>query len=217
MRELVGFGLCFDKLAVDEIINSKDESQKVQLPGWTNTGSQTVAFKLPWNCNEEKCRMKAGESVIISRGDPLKRRICEGSVRDVDFIDRRITINLEGMLPEDPSFKFRYRVDTYANRTTYERQGIALLEFVAMKRTKIQDMLVAAEVGQVDLAVLGGDGFSMDKDSLGGKKQQDGPIEDTAEQKKAKLALEHWAEDDWFEEELRGKTEADIKLAVKKD
>jgi len=208
--ELVSFGLCFDKLAVDEIIQTKEDSPNMPLPGWPNNGQQSVAFKLPWDCNAETCRFKASESVLVSRGDPLVSRICEGSVKSLDFVDKRVTVTLNGQLPDDYWGRLRFRLDAYANRTTYERQVTALLEFVAMKRTKICDMLVAAEVGQVDLAVLGGDGFSTgDKDKLGGKadgkkdgEANDGSADLTKEQTKALTALDHWDDDDWFSKEL---------------
>merc|ERR1712194_493357 len=205
--ELVSFGLCFDGIQVDEILSTKEESNKVMLPGWKDEGTQTVAFAIPWGCTEEKLRFKKGESVILSRKDPLKHRICEGSVRNVDFIDRRLIVNMNGQLPRDDSYTNKYRIDVYANRTTYERQVIALLEFVSQKRTKICDMLVAAEVGQVDLAVLGGDGFNADKDKVGGnlKKEDEDEVvmKDTAEQTKAKLGLEHWDDDAWFTLQLK--------------
>jgi len=152
-------------------------------------------------------RLKKSESILVSRGDPLKSRICEGSVQDIDFVDRRLSVTLNGQLPEDPWGKMRFRLDIYANRTTYQRQVTALLEFVAMARTKICDMLVAAEVGQVDLAVLGGDGFTQDKDKLAAKKEEDdkeGVVDEVQEaaKEKAMIAMMHWDDDDWFSKEI---------------
>merc|ERR1712050_282811 len=109
--------------------------------------------------------MGRAESVVISRGDPLRSKVTEGSVTDIDFIERSLTVNINGSMPAEGGL---YRLDLYANRTSYERQVTALMEFVTMSRTKICDMLVAAGVGQVDLAVLGGDGFQVDKDQVGG-------------------------------------------------
>lgn len=79
----------------------------------------------------------------------------------------RMVVEINGVMPEGFR-KMRFRIDNYANRTTYERQVTALLEFVVQKRSRLCDMLVAAGVGKVDLAVLGGDGFMQDKDKLGG-------------------------------------------------
>jgi len=210
--ELVNFGLCFLNMKVDEIISSRDDSRGMPLPGWPNTGSQVVAFKLPWKCTQETIRIKQSESMLISNGDPLKSCIVEGSVQNIDFVERRMVLCLNGCLPADPWGQKKYRLDVYANRTTYERQVVALLEFAGGKRSQICDMLVAAEVGQVDLAVLGGDGFGADKNKLGGKADTGVAPEEGSEERVRELALQtidHWNDDDWFtaslEKEKRAK------------
>merc|ERR1711933_691343 len=107
------------------------------LPGWPDVGNEKVIFKLPRVLNTERFGMKRGESVLISRGDPLKTRVTEGSVMEVDFNTQEFVVNVNGRFPNfDYSSKFR--IDCYANRTTFERQLTALLMFVTMKRTKMQ-------------------------------------------------------------------------------
>mmetsp|Transcript_158679 Transcript_158679/g.304459 ORF Transcript_158679/g.304459 Transcript_158679/m.304459 type:complete len:1518 (-) Transcript_158679:143-4696(-) len=165
-HELVDFGLCFRNIKVEYAGAWREESKKMPLPGWPDVGSQKVTFRLPYGLDKERVRFKRGESVLISRGEPLKSRIAEGSVVEIDFIDPRLIVQINGKMPDDPGSKNRYRVDVFANRTTYERQVTALLEFVVKARSRICDMLVAAGVGKVDLAVLGGDGFNQDKDKL---------------------------------------------------
>ena len=167
--ELVSFGLCFNHIVCEDGWGSTEESRRTPLPGWPNRGSQVVKFKLPRGTTEERCRFSPPESVIISADDPRKTKLCEGSVMDVDFVTRSLVVGIDrSKLPE----RAAYRIDSYANRTTYERQVAALLQFIHMKRTRICDMLVSAGVGQVDLAVLGQDGFAADKDVVGVKAGQ---------------------------------------------
>jgi len=163
VTELVDFGLCFNQIEVEYTERANQQSRRMPLPGWPDEGSQKVHFVMPRGTHEERCRFKRAESVIISHGNPLRERVCEGSITNIDFMGRQMTVNVNGMFPVDSSL---FRVDLYANRTSYERQVTALMQFVTMQRTRICDMLVAAGVGQVDLAVLGGDGFSSDKDAL---------------------------------------------------
>ncbi|CAE8719992.1 unnamed protein product [Polarella glacialis] len=226
--ELVGFGLCFKDIKV-ETVKPPKESTKVNLPGWPETATQIVFFLLPRGTTEGGCRFKSAESVIISWGDPLKARLCEGSVSSIDFRSRQLTVKINGTMPEDPYSRFKYRIDNYANRTSYERQVVALLEFTAMERNKICELLVTAAIGKVDLAVLGGDGFASTKKAPGGKKAKkgegkgkpapSGPARGSeAALKNQAAALANWDDEDFFsEEEEEGKSkDKDLELQQEK-
>lgn len=170
--ELCSFGLCFVGLDMEKTWSTSEESKRMPIPGWKNVGSQKVAFKLPRSIDRDRCRFKKGESVLISTGHPLKSAIGEGSVTEFDIEGRSMVISMNGHMPTTSRKKLRIRTDLYANRTSFERQVTALMQFVTMERTRICDMLIAAGVGKVDLAVLGGDGFHGDKDKLGGSTQE---------------------------------------------
>jgi len=159
-KELASFGIALIDTEYDSKWGFTEEGRRMPLPGWPDVGAEKVAFKLPRELDLEKFSIKRGESCLISRGDPLKSRIAEGSVTDVDFNTRLIVVNINGKFPDFDFKAARFRLDCYANRTTFERQLTALLQFVTMKRTKMQEMLIVAGVGKVDLAVLGGDGFA---------------------------------------------------------
>jgi len=79
-----------------------------------------------------------------------------------------LEVNIDGQLPLNYN-NLVFRVDIYAHRTSFERMMTALLQFITSQRTRICDMLIAAGVGKVDMAVLGGDGFCADKSRLSGK------------------------------------------------
>lgn len=157
--ELERFGLCFQSIEVEDVKYVKSESKELPLPGWPDEGSETVEFKLPSWVHESRNRFAAPQNVIVSRawGDPVKGKLHEGVVRDVNYGLRLLSVTLRGHIRTELSKK--YRLDIYVNRTDYERQVGALLQLV-VDRSKISQMLVAAGVGRVDLAVLGGDGFS---------------------------------------------------------
>uniref|UniRef100_A0A7S1FIN7 AAA+ ATPase domain-containing protein n=1 Tax=Noctiluca scintillans TaxID=2966 RepID=A0A7S1FIN7_NOCSC len=170
--ELCSFGLCFVGLDLEKTWSTSEESKRMPIPGWKSAGSQKVGLKLPRSIDPDRCRFKKGESVLISTGHPLKSAIGEGSVTDFDIEGRSMVVNMNGHMPTGCRKKLRIRTDLYANRTSFERQVTALMQFVTMERTRICDMLIAAGVGKVDLAVLGGDGFHGDKDKLGGSTQE---------------------------------------------
>lgn len=159
-QELANFGIALINIQYESHWGFTEEARRMPLPGWPDVGQEKVAFKLPRNLDKEKFGIKRGESVLISRGEPLKTRIAEGSVTECDLDGRQIVCNINGRFPDFDFKKARFRIDCYANRTTFERQCTALLQFVTMQRTRMQDMLIAAGVGKVDLAVLGGDGFA---------------------------------------------------------
>lgn len=161
-EELADFGIATIDAQVEDTWGFSRESRRMPLPGWPEAGNEKVVFKLASNkgFNAERFAMKRGESVLISCGDPLKTRVTEGSVMDVDIQGRSLTAVVNGKFPDFDTKIQRFRLDVYANRTTFERQLTALLQFVTMRTTKMQEMLIAAGVGRVDLAVLAGDGFA---------------------------------------------------------
>merc|ERR1712151_1124295 len=97
------------------------------LPGWPDVGNEKVSFKLPRKMNTERFGIKRGESVLISRGDPLKSRVTEGSVTEVDLDTKTLVVNVNGKFPDFDLKTARFRIDCFANRTTFERQLTALL------------------------------------------------------------------------------------------
>eukprot|EP00928_Gymnodinium_smaydae_P007176 TRINITY_DN12595_c0_g4_i1.p1 TRINITY_DN12595_c0_g4~~TRINITY_DN12595_c0_g4_i1.p1 ORF type:complete len:1288 (+),score=379.94 TRINITY_DN12595_c0_g4_i1:88-3951(+) len=160
LSELVNFGIALADVELESVGRYNAESRRMPLPGWPVEGNCVVNFWLPRYMNQERLAFKRGESVLISRGDPLRSKVTEGSVTDVDLIGRQLSVNVHGKFPDFDKSEAFFRLDTYANRTTFERQLSALLQFVMMKPTKMQEMLIAAGVGKVDLAVLGNDGFA---------------------------------------------------------
>ncbi|CAK8992409.1 Hypothetical protein SCF082_LOCUS3083 [Durusdinium trenchii] len=152
LYELVNFGIAFQDLRVQHCGHER-ENHKAALPGWPQLNTLEVHFRIPDRVKEENCRFKPGENVVISLNDPVKNRVTEGMVKEVDFVGHVLVVDIQGQMPEDPHRMMRYRIDNYANRVTFERQVTALLQFIAMERTEICQMLVSAGVGKLDEAV----------------------------------------------------------------
>ncbi|CAE7194983.1 Upf1, partial [Symbiodinium microadriaticum] len=209
LPELVRFGLALDSRRVEWRSGGRDDRGQPPLPGWPAAGQEEVHFSLGPHATEERSQFKAGEQVLISRGDPLKNRVCEGSVREVDFIGRVMIVSVNGKMPEDPWMVRRYRIDKYANRTTYERQVNALMQFIMMDRTKVCDMLVAAGVGRLDEAVVEEAAIMkrrMERKGMGkgykGKRQTELAKQDQATKDKTRSsALLNWDAEDFFDDE----------------
>ncbi|CAE7772409.1 unnamed protein product [Symbiodinium sp. CCMP2592] len=216
LQELVKFGLALDSRRVEWRSGARDDRGQPPLPGWPTAGQEEVHFSLGPHATEERSQFKAGEQVLISRGDPLKNRVCEGSVREVDFIGRVMIVSVNGKMPEDPWMVRRYRIDKYANRTTYERQVNALMQFIMMDRTKVCDMLVAAGVGRLDEAVVEEAAImkrKMERKGMGkgykGKRQTELAKQDQETKDKTRSsALLNWDAEDFFDDEPDQVTEA---------
>lgn len=126
----------------------KREKKKNSLPGWPDGSSEYVAFWMPKNVDLDRLRFKKGESVVISRTEPLTDAIGEGVVESIDW--RKLVINVHAKLPPDAK-SVTWRVDSYANQVVYERQVKALLQLVdAVKSDPICEILVSADVGKLD-------------------------------------------------------------------
>ncbi|CAK0844624.1 unnamed protein product [Prorocentrum cordatum] len=158
-EELARFGIAVVGTKVTSVSMFRQESRRAALPGWPEVGHTHVTFKLnPRSVDRSRFSLKTGESVLVSRGHPLQSRVGEGSVKFADFATQELVVMVHGKWADfEPNAMFR--LDSYANRTTFERQLTSLLQFITMQRTKMQEMLIAAGVGKVDLAVLGGDGL----------------------------------------------------------
>lgn len=123
-------------------------SKKGLLPGWSDKGAEFVAFGAPAGLDPDHLRFRKGDSVILSRTDPLQDRIAEGTLVELDR--RKIVVNLSGTMPEDARQSL-WRLDAYANRTVYERQMTALLQLATMEKPDpVCEMLTAGKVGQLD-------------------------------------------------------------------
>ncbi|CAJ1380771.1 unnamed protein product [Effrenium voratum] len=225
IKDLVSFGIAFDNMKV-ESQGRQQESKKAALPGWPNFGTEEVIFNLPHNLTEERCRFKSGEQVVISYNDPMKNRVCEGMVRDLDFRGHSLVVNVSGRMPEDPWQRKRFRIDQYANRTTYERQVAALMQFISMERTEVCEMLVAAGVGKLDEAVIEEAKlmrFRAKRRKLGkgykGEAQEKLAKMDKETLKATKAnALENWDSEDFFiEEDAKAEAEREEKEAEEVD
>lgn len=124
------------------------ETKNATLPGWPDRGTEFVGFALPWGTDLERLRIKRGDSVILSRTDPFKDRVGEGSVAELG--PKKLVVHLAAAMPDDAK-STRWRLDTYVNRTVYERQITALLELVRGEKTDpLLEMLVCGEVGGLD-------------------------------------------------------------------
>lgn len=147
LQKLVKFGSAFDGLEVFATYGRR-ENKRGLLPGWPDRGTEFVAFKTPWGVDLERIRIRKGDSVVLSRTDPLKDRIAEGTVVDIDR--KKTVVNLNGKMPGDAR-QARWRLDAFANRTVYDRQVHALLKLVAQdKPDPLLEMLVSGKVGQLD-------------------------------------------------------------------
>jgi len=123
-------------------------SRKGLLPGWADKGAEFAAFGLPNGLDPDHIRIRKGDSVVVSRGDPLQDRIAEGTVIELDR--RKIVVNLAGSMPNDARQSL-WRLDASANRTVYERQMTALLQLAAMEKPDpVCELLVSGKVGQLD-------------------------------------------------------------------
>eukprot|EP00931_Biecheleriopsis_adriatica_P009036 TRINITY_DN11014_c0_g1_i1.p1 TRINITY_DN11014_c0_g1~~TRINITY_DN11014_c0_g1_i1.p1 ORF type:complete len:1316 (-),score=349.92 TRINITY_DN11014_c0_g1_i1:5-3898(-) len=215
-KALVSFGIAFSDMKV-LFSSTRDDRARVSLPGWESFGAEEVTFRLPGYVTDENCRFKAGEQIIISRGDPLRRFVCEGSVKEIDFRARLLICSIGGKMPEDPWRTEKFRIDQYANRTTYERQVHALLQFITMERNKMFDMLVVAGVGKLDEAVaeeakLMRRRRERAKTGFKTKAQLHLEAADKEELKeKKKSALANWDDDNFFVDEEKKAEQSEAK------
>eukprot|EP00927_Polykrikos_kofoidii_P035357 TRINITY_DN29931_c0_g1_i1.p1 TRINITY_DN29931_c0_g1~~TRINITY_DN29931_c0_g1_i1.p1 ORF type:complete len:1315 (+),score=272.70 TRINITY_DN29931_c0_g1_i1:68-4012(+) len=146
-ERLVRMGFALDGLLVQGTFGRR-EHRKGCLPGWSDRGCEFVSFTMPRMVDFERLRLKRGESVVISRSDPMKDRIGEGSVVDMD--KWKLVVNVSCKMPEDAK-QVTWRVDSYANRIVYERQFGALLQLAsAEKLSPLCELLVAGDVGKLD-------------------------------------------------------------------
>eukprot|EP00929_Paragymnodinium_shiwhaense_P048372 TRINITY_DN24467_c0_g1_i2.p1 TRINITY_DN24467_c0_g1~~TRINITY_DN24467_c0_g1_i2.p1 ORF type:complete len:1552 (+),score=350.85 TRINITY_DN24467_c0_g1_i2:87-4742(+) len=128
----------------------RQESKRGLMPGWKDKGRENVVFLMPEDVNVERLRFGRGENVVVSRTDPLKDRIADGTVVTID--SKKITILLSGEMPKEDG-EARFRVDATINRTVYERQ-LVTLKYLGGSAAKTLDpmveMLVSADVGKLD-------------------------------------------------------------------
>jgi len=143
---LVRTGWALDQLMVRSVFGRRDGGRRM-LPGWEDTGSEMIAFRLPPGFDLERCRLGKGDCVTVSETDPLLDRAGEGLVTDVK--PGVMVVQMNGRF-QDQQGK-TWRLDKAANRVVYERQFTALLQLAgAESQPPCCELLVAAEVGGVD-------------------------------------------------------------------
>merc|ERR1719383_21827 len=98
MDKLVRMGWTLNNLACIAQYGQR-ESRRGLLPGWPDKGTEFVAFSTPPRCDLERLKFRKGDSVLISRGDPMKDKIAEGSIVNLDH--KKIVVNLMGSMPGD--------------------------------------------------------------------------------------------------------------------
>lgn len=152
-ENLERFGWAVRELQVRDInvTQLSKNSNKGGLPGREGGTKRTrLRFDIPWNLELERLRMRPGDSVLLSRSDPLKDFQAEGIVDsaptaaedglELDAEERRkpLVITVEGELAGKPEQiqAGTWRLDKAANRTAYERQFQALLRFAREKDEK---------------------------------------------------------------------------------
>eukprot|EP00928_Gymnodinium_smaydae_P028365 TRINITY_DN21647_c0_g1_i1.p1 TRINITY_DN21647_c0_g1~~TRINITY_DN21647_c0_g1_i1.p1 ORF type:complete len:1434 (-),score=328.59 TRINITY_DN21647_c0_g1_i1:95-4396(-) len=147
IERLVRIGWALDGLWMQSSFGRK-EGRAGMLPGHTESGSEFVVFSMPRDADLDRLRFRVGESVLLSRGDPLHDKVGEGSVVDMD--EWKLVVHLFGKMPDDAKSQ-RWRLDAYANRTVYQRQMRALVRLVlADKLDPLCELLVRCGVGRLD-------------------------------------------------------------------
>eukprot|EP00933_Yihiella_yeosuensis_P026926 TRINITY_DN20892_c1_g1_i1.p1 TRINITY_DN20892_c1_g1~~TRINITY_DN20892_c1_g1_i1.p1 ORF type:complete len:867 (+),score=166.57 TRINITY_DN20892_c1_g1_i1:27-2603(+) len=137
-------------LTVHSTTNRRDSKRIGSvLPGWVDDGSETVAFHMPRHIDLDRMRFKSpGDAVLLSRGDPIKEPVAEGTVTSVSR--SKLVVNFSRKLPVN-SKNARWRLDCYANRANYERQFSALIQLATQdKGDPLCTLLMSAEVGHLD-------------------------------------------------------------------
>eukprot|EP00930_Biecheleria_cincta_P033857 TRINITY_DN23438_c0_g1_i1.p1 TRINITY_DN23438_c0_g1~~TRINITY_DN23438_c0_g1_i1.p1 ORF type:complete len:1595 (-),score=274.71 TRINITY_DN23438_c0_g1_i1:10-4794(-) len=146
VERLVSMGWALQDLEVSGVFGR--QQRRGALEGWKDEGSEFVGFWLPKWVDWDRLRIKKGECVILSYSDPLKDRVCEGTVESIDW--KKIVINLSCAVPDGARDR-RWRIDVSANRIVYERQFNALLKIAKTEKLDPLCGLVAMSgVGQVD-------------------------------------------------------------------
>jgi len=146
-------------------VTKLSKSSKGALPGREGATKKTrLVFIIPSSMQIDRLRMRPGDSVLLSRTDPLKDYHAEGIVDSaptaaedglgVDWEERRkpLVVTVEGELDGKPEQiqEGTWRLDKAANRTAYERQFQALLRFArekAEKRLPVWNVLPVTGVG----------------------------------------------------------------------
>eukprot|EP00927_Polykrikos_kofoidii_P023547 TRINITY_DN21660_c1_g2_i1.p1 TRINITY_DN21660_c1_g2~~TRINITY_DN21660_c1_g2_i1.p1 ORF type:complete len:927 (+),score=153.31 TRINITY_DN21660_c1_g2_i1:316-2781(+) len=137
----LGYGL--QNLEVCGTYGRKDSRRGV-LPGWVDGGTELLVFSLPQQVDTERLRFRRGDTVLVSRGDPLRDRVGEGTVMDLDR--GKLVVSFAGRLPNNGK-GVRWRLDAYANLAVYERQLAALLQLATKEKPEpICRLLIAGGV-----------------------------------------------------------------------
>eukprot|EP00928_Gymnodinium_smaydae_P099820 TRINITY_DN9638_c0_g1_i1.p1 TRINITY_DN9638_c0_g1~~TRINITY_DN9638_c0_g1_i1.p1 ORF type:complete len:1408 (-),score=265.01 TRINITY_DN9638_c0_g1_i1:59-4282(-) len=146
-ERLVRFGWAMTDLECNATYGRR-ESKKGTLPGWPDRGAEFAVFRNPLCADDDRLRIKRGDSVIISHTDPMHDRIAEGNI--VEISSKKIVVNVGSKMPRDLR-RARFRVDAYVNRAVYERQMAALLQLANTDRLDpLLEILISAEVGKLD-------------------------------------------------------------------
>ena len=118
----------------------------------------TLAMPRSPRVDVDRLRFKRGDSVILSATHPLKDRVGEGQVQEIN--DSIIVVCIEGA--ETPAKGGTWRVDKGSNRLSYTRQLHSLVSLCkehkeqectsreAAQRPKVFELITSAKVGDVD-------------------------------------------------------------------
>lgn len=136
--ELERLGFALVNLPVRAIFGQRWKGRYGALPGRGAAGGEQVALGLPQRFDPERCRIRRGESVMLSPTgckNPLLEKVGEGVVSDVN--DWEIVVNLDAHMP-DTARQMWWRLDKSANHTAYERQFLALIKLTKTQRWRRQ-------------------------------------------------------------------------------
>jgi len=133
------------------------------LPGREGSRSRVrIVFLLPAGTDISRLRMRAGDSVLLSRVGPLQDLLGEGIVAEAPKAEeedgaprgfraeQRIVVTYDGAFDEQAAKSGSWRLDCSANRTAYERQFMALLKMMLTtdpKRWPVWNILTLTDVG----------------------------------------------------------------------
>lgn len=160
--DLKRFGWTLDGLTVGQVQGRVQAPKKSSggLPGKTETGTVRVSFALGPGPRATFLRMRNGDSVLLSRTNPLRDLVAEGTVAEapvdedgaVGAPSSRVVLSLDGCehfsTPE--ASRGMWRLDKAVNRTAYERQFGALIKLANAKdgkRCPLWELLPLSDVG----------------------------------------------------------------------
>ncbi|CAK0809635.1 unnamed protein product [Prorocentrum cordatum] len=159
VEDLERFGHTIRALrAQDCTVKATSKTKGGGLPGKEGSTKKTrVALVLAPGTDAGRVRLRPGDSVLLSRSDPMKDLVGEGLVEEAPAAEEdgggaaekggkgkskgkaqqeRIVLTLDGGLDTAKTMEGTWRIDKGANRTAYERQFQALVKMAIAKEEK---------------------------------------------------------------------------------